>query len=272
MGPGANPERHNPALLHGRHRRAHRRASHHDLGGTVRVERVTPVADGIVKLRLVAPDGRALPRWTPGSHIDVECGGPNCRASIRCAAIRPMANALEIAVLRDPESRGGSAWVHANVRPATAARSAARATTSARRVAPARSSSSPAASASRRSCAMARRARALGMDYALHYTGRSAPPWPSSTNWRRCMANACICTARTRALAWTCRRCWRSRKRIRRCMPAARCACSKRWKQACAGWPEDALRIEHFDDSTAALDPAKEHAFEVELKDSGLVP
>ncbi len=34
----------------------------------------TPVADNVVRLRLVAPDGKALPRWAPGAHIDVECG------------------------------------------------------------------------------------------------------------------------------------------------------------------------------------------------------
>ena len=41
---------------------------------------------------------------------------PGCRASTRCAATRPMHPALEIAVLREPESRGGSAWIHANVK------------------------------------------------------------------------------------------------------------------------------------------------------------
>jgi ferredoxin len=37
-----------------------------------------------------------------------------------------------------------------------------------------------------------------------------------------------------------------------------------------APWPEDALRIEHFHTQAATLDPAKEHGFEVELKDSGI--
>jgi ferredoxin len=41
-------------------------------------------------------------------------------------------------------------------------------------------------------------------------------------------------------------------------------------EDCCAAWPEGALRVEHFE-STATLDPSKEQAFEVELKDSGLV-
>ncbi|WP_188589922.1 2Fe-2S iron-sulfur cluster-binding protein, partial [Achromobacter denitrificans] len=42
-------------------------------------------------------------------------------------------------------------------------------------------------------------------------------------------------------------------------------------QEACAGWPEDALRVEHFHSTLATLDPSREHAFEAELKDSGIV-
>ena len=40
---------------------------------------------------------------------------------------------------------------------------------------------------------------------------------------------------------------------------------------AAAHWPQDALRVEHFESTLGALDPSKEQAFEVELKDSGIV-
>jgi ferredoxin len=39
----------------------------------------------------------------------------------------------------------------------------------------------------------------------------------------------------------------------------------------CSAWPEDALRTEHFVSTAGTLDPTREHAFEVELKDSGVV-
>jgi ferredoxin len=42
-------------------------------------------------------------------------------------------------------------------------------------------------------------------------------------------------------------------------------------QEASAAWPDDALRVEHFAASAGKLDPANEQAFEVELKDSGLV-
>lgn len=42
-------------------------------------------------------------------------------------------------------------------------------------------------------------------------------------------------------------------------------------QEASAAWPDDSLKVEHFEAKLGALDPANEHAFEVELKDSGLV-
>jgi ferredoxin len=40
--------------------------------------------------------------------------------------------------------------------------------------------------------------------------------------------------------------------------------------EAGAHWPEDALHTEHFHAQTTQLDPSREQAFEVVLKDSGL--
>jgi ferredoxin-NADP reductase len=76
----------------------------------------TDVADGVVSLVLVAPDGSELPAWTPGAHVDLLltpeltrqyslCGSPADRSSWR------------IGVLRDPASRGGSRHVHDVLQP-----------------------------------------------------------------------------------------------------------------------------------------------------------
>ncbi|MFF7281150.1 2Fe-2S iron-sulfur cluster-binding protein [Streptomyces griseorubiginosus] len=81
---------------------------------TLTVASRTPVSDGVVSLTLRRPDGGPLPSWTPGAHIDVLldtdagdlvrqyslCGDPADRG------------AWQIAVLREPQGRGGSAYVH----------------------------------------------------------------------------------------------------------------------------------------------------------------
>jgi ferredoxin-NADP reductase len=79
------------------------------------VQAVVREAEDVVSLVLVMQDGSTVPEWQPGAHLDVRlpgcvrsyslCGEPSDRASWR------------IAVLRDPRSRGGSAFIHAAVAP-----------------------------------------------------------------------------------------------------------------------------------------------------------
>lgn len=75
------------------------------------VEQRIEAADGVVALVLADADGAELPEWRPGAHIDVYltdeltrqyslCGDPADRTRWR------------IAVLREPDGRGGSAFVH----------------------------------------------------------------------------------------------------------------------------------------------------------------
>jgi ferredoxin-NADP reductase len=81
----------------------------------LRVEGLRLEADGVLSLVLTDPLRRLLPAWTPGAHIDLGlpghvrqyslCGDPTDRRSYR------------VAVLREPASRGGSAYVHDVLRP-----------------------------------------------------------------------------------------------------------------------------------------------------------
>jgi ferredoxin-NADP reductase len=75
------------------------------------VRRVTWEADGVVSLDLIAPDGRALPAWEPGAHVELRlpsglirpyslCGDPADRRTLR------------VAVRLEDDGRGGSAEIH----------------------------------------------------------------------------------------------------------------------------------------------------------------
>ena len=74
----------------------------------------TPLTPDVVALDLVAPNGRDLPAWTPGSHIDLRvapeterqfslCGDPADRGTWR------------VAVLREAAGRGGSVAAHEGI-------------------------------------------------------------------------------------------------------------------------------------------------------------
>ncbi|MHC1559635.1 PDR/VanB family oxidoreductase [Actinomycetospora sp. C-140] len=72
-------------------------------------------ADGVLSVELRDHRDRLLPSWAPGAHIDLAvgehvrqyslCGDPADRRRYR------------VAVLREPDSRGGSAHVHERLRP-----------------------------------------------------------------------------------------------------------------------------------------------------------
>lgn len=81
----------------------------------VRLARKTIEAEGIAGLTLVALDGGLLPGFTAGSHVDVHLSDTLQRQYSLCnkpPAAGEGANHYELGVLREPESRGGSASVH----------------------------------------------------------------------------------------------------------------------------------------------------------------
>ncbi|HEX2072790.1 MAG TPA: PDR/VanB family oxidoreductase [Geodermatophilus sp.] len=68
-------------------------------------------AEGVVVLDLRDPSGADLPAWQPGAHIDLVLPDGLTRQYSLCGT--PADRAVwRIAVLREPESRGGSARVH----------------------------------------------------------------------------------------------------------------------------------------------------------------
>ncbi|TWC68171.1 PDR/VanB family oxidoreductase [Herbaspirillum sp. SJZ099] len=81
----------------------------------VRVTARREEAEGIVSLELAAADGKPLPPFTAGSHIDVHLPGGLVRQYSLCNPPHE-SHRYQIGVLRDPNSRGGSAAVHEAVR------------------------------------------------------------------------------------------------------------------------------------------------------------
>ena len=271
--PALNPERTRPALRQPESPMPVRvgEPSRGAIRRPVMVDAVTPVADGIVKLRLVAPGTGSLPRWTPGSHIDVECGDTGLSRQYSLCGDPAEANVLEIAVLREDAGRGGSAWVHAHVKHGhrlhiRGPRNHFRMDESANRVVLIAGGIGITPIS-----AMARRARVLGIDYELHYSGRSRKTMAllgelealhgerlrvyADDEQRRNDLRALLSTPRPDTQVYAC-----GPVRMLEAL-----------QEVCAAWPEGALRTEHFVSTVTALDPSKEHAFEVELKDSGTV-
>ena len=270
--PARNPERTAPAVLDedlaGADRRAVEARHRPDACRSSASCRRPTASSGCAWSRPTAATCRAGRRARTSTS---SAATPACRASTPCAATRPTRKAFEIAVLREAESRGGSAWMHGAVRPGdrlhvSAPRNHFRLDESARRLifVAGGIGITPIA-------AMARRARELGIDYALHYSGRRRTAMAlvdelAGLHGERLHLHVSEEGGRNDLDALLRRP--SAGTLIYACGPARMLDALAR---ASAHWPEGSLRVEHFSTGKGRLDPTREHGFEVELADSGLV-
>jgi len=90
-------------------------SSVHEFAADLIVRRRSTPAEGVVVLDLADPQGEALPRWEPGAHIDLLLTDDLTRQYSLCGDSGDP-GVWRVGVLRDPASRGGSHYVHDNLR------------------------------------------------------------------------------------------------------------------------------------------------------------
>ncbi|KTT25883.1 cytochrome P450/oxidoreductase [Pseudacidovorax intermedius] len=269
--PAANPERRDPAVRDGARSPVRiGEPTGHALTRPVVVERAEPVAEGVVRLWLVAADGGALPRWSPGAHIDVECGDTGLSRQYSLCGDPADARAFEIAVLLESQSRGGSAWMHAHTH--VGARLRIRGPRNHFRLDEGAQALVLVAGGIGITpiSAMARRAKALGIPYVLHYCGQRRATMAMVDELHALHGERLhlhVGDEGRRLDLPELLRVPQPGTQIYACGPT-------RLLDALASnsthWPQDSLRVEHFTATVGPLDPSREHGFEAELKDSGL--
>ncbi|MEU5087766.1 PDR/VanB family oxidoreductase [Streptomyces sp. NPDC021356] len=84
------------------------------------VRRMTWEADGVLSVDLAHPDGKPLPAWTPGAHLDLHVGGHVRQYSLCGDPADP--TTYRLGILDEPSSRGGSRHVHSKLRPGQSVR------------------------------------------------------------------------------------------------------------------------------------------------------
>ncbi len=69
------------------------------------------VADEVVLIELMDPDGGPLPAWDPGAHLDLLLPNGLVR-QYSLTGDHTRRDRWQVGVLREPDGRGGSEWVH----------------------------------------------------------------------------------------------------------------------------------------------------------------
>lgn len=272
--PARNPERRDPAVRRWQQEVRLGAPLAKNIIRNLEVESVRHVARDTVLLRLRSPQGSALPKWTPGAHIDIECGDSNLARQYSLCGDPDDRGAWEVAVLKDPASRGGSSWLHENARPGTMLR-----------VRGPRNHFRMDENPSGRYVfvaggigitpimAMAARARQLGRDYEFHYCCRNRE-WLAFGDTLQALHGERLHLHLTDEgnrldLAALASRLAGGDVQIYACGPGRMLEALQAVVPA-AGLPESALHVEHFSNDRPTLDPSKEVSFEVELRNSGL--
>ncbi len=264
-----NPERSSPEVLQ-KQQPVRIGESSGSISRSMLVESTELIAEGVLRVRLKAPDGRNLPRWTPGSHIDLQCGDTGISRQYSLCGDPQAADSFEIAVLREAQSRGGSAWVHSQLQPGMRVqmrgpRNHFKLDETAQHLILVAGGIGITPIA-----AMAARAKALGISYEIHYSCNQRKRMAlleslqtqhgdklhvyAGDEGQRANYSALLATARPGTQIYACG--------PQRMLDGL--------EQASQHWPQDSLRVEHFSTTLGALDPAKEHGFEVELRESGI--
>ncbi|NQX34329.1 PDR/VanB family oxidoreductase [Herbiconiux sp. VKM Ac-2851] len=232
-----------------------------------------PVATDVVLLTLRAADGSELPPWQPGAHLDVEvqpgverqyslCGDPADRHS------------YEVAVLREPDGRGGSEHLHAHIREGDRLRVRGPLNHFGLHAVPPGGSYAFVAGGIGITplLPMMRAADAAGIPFTLAYAGRSLERMP--------FVDELVAAYGDRVSVYTSELGHRfvlstlsggtpSAPVAVYCCGPARMLTELEQVALDAGWPPDALHLERFE-AREVTEPVRQESFEVELELSGM--
>lgn len=230
----------------------------------LRVEEISEAADGVRLLRLVSPDGADLPAWTPGSHIDLHTGDLVRQYSL-CGDLADR-HSWTVAVLREPESRGGSSFVHDKLAPGDTALVRGPRNHFALEPAP-RYRFIAGGIGITPLLPMLAAATTAGADWTLEYGGRSRASMAFAEDVLATYGDRIHLLPQDevgllpldRILADP-----QPGELVYCCGPTPLLSAVE---EACRAWPQGALHMEHF--SPKVIDGATDVAFEVELADTG---
>jgi cytochrome P450/ferredoxin-NADP reductase len=226
------------------------------------------VQSGILHLTLKDPHGRDLPQWRPGSHIDLAADGFSRKYSL-CGDPTDRST-WQVAILNEPDGRGGSAHFHATLRPGSKVRAAGPfnlfqldETADSYLLIAGGIGITPI-------LAMADRLKARNKPYSLIYCGKNQAEMPLMARVMKDHADRLTIYARDRGQRANLKALTTDLPEGRKIYACGPTRLLDELEALSGAWSDGTFNCEHFNTTNAILNPENEHAFKVVLKDSGL--
>ncbi len=237
-----------------------------DIRRRLRVAEAHRGEGNILHLRLEDPEGGALPDWSAGSHIDL-FSGPVTRKYSLCGTVEE-GGTFRVAILNEPEGRGGSRHFHDSIKPGDILH-----------VAGPRNHFRLDESADdyllvaggigiTPILAMADRLKELGKRYVLHYAGRNRAGMAFLDRATRDHGPALHVHAKDEGKRMDLAEIVAGFPRDGKIYACGPDRMLEELDRLTADGPENWLTFENFTATDTTLDPEKEHAFTVHLADS----
>jgi len=264
--PSKNPERTDPSILDRRRPTELGAPSKKSIFRRARVESLHRDPENVLRVRLRESSGKALPTWAAGAHIEIEYEGLARRYTL--CGDQADRTTYEIAVLYEPDGRGGSRLIHEKLE--IGDELVVRGPRNNFRIEPDAAHHLLVAGGIGITpiIAMADELKRGGHSYEVHYAGRSranmalldrlvrdhSPRIYSGAEGARLDVEGLLVGAPADTQVYAC-----GPDRLLRAL-----------ETASDQWPADALRVERFSGGVSTLNPEVEHPFELELADSAM--
>jgi cytochrome P450/ferredoxin-NADP reductase len=266
--PDQNPERLDPDILRVKQDFKMGPPSKNEIFRRVTISDLSYEADDIIRVKIKHPSGKTLPKWSAGSHLDLIVGDYNRKYSL-CGDLSDH-NYYEIAILKEHDGRGGSKYFHDALKSGdmvqiVGPKNHFRLDENADHyiliaggigITPI--------------IAMADRLKELNKDYSIHYAGRSLSTMAFVERLKNDDGNHLNLYPKENGLRMNLHKITgtlQAGQQIYACGPER---LLNELDEMSSSWPEGTLHYEHFSSVTSELNSDHEHAFEVELMDTGI--
>jgi len=266
--PSKNPEKANPKILNQRQEFPVGAPVKDNISRHARVKSIVEETAGIKRYIIEDTQGRALPRWSAGSHIDLLIGGYERKYSL--CGNQLDTSTYEITILHEVSGRGGSAYIHNNLKEGMDIKIRGPKNHFRMEEGGGKYILIAAGIGITPILAMADRLKLTGKAYELHYAGSDLSTMAMMERLKNIHGSHLTVYAKSSGYRMDLPALLSDIKEDTKIFACGPERLIDELEDMSVNWPEKSLHFEHFSPTKSQLDPSKEHGFNVTLTDTDI--